>query len=235
METVLVAAKKDYVNQRIQILEDAGFKVAVIDVDAFALESAYEATLEKPSTEETVLMANIGFSKTNFSIIEKGISMVVKDSPIAGGAINKAIMKSLLIDSRTAEKLKILYGLVPTQEKETLPKEAMDVSEAILSVLKDFVTEVKKILQYYVTQTRENKIDRIILCGGSANLKNLIPYLVAELAMPVEKFNPFKNIQGINGVPQEQLTALACAVGLALRKPTDNKPKKQSLPSPITK
>lgn len=223
MEAVLVAAKKDFVNQRIQILEQAGFKVSVIDVDAFAIESAHEANLEALPKEETVLVANMGFSKTNFLILDKGVSIVVKDSPISGQVMNKAIMKSSLADFRTAEKLKILYGIVPKQAAETtqIPKEVSEVSDAILLVLKDFVAEAKKIVQFYVTQGKDKKIDRVVICGGSANIKNLIPYLAQELNLPVEKFNPFKNIQGSQGVPEENLSTLACAVGLALRKPGD--------------
>ena len=233
METVLAAAKKDFVNQRIQILEQAGFKVSVIDVDAFAIESAVEANLESPPKEETVLVANMGFTKTNFSILEKGVSLVVKDSPISGQIMNKAIMKSSLADFRTAEKLKILYGIAPKQATETtpIPKEISEVSDAILAVLKDFVSEAKKIIQFYVTQGKDKKIDRVLICGGSANIKNLIPHLTQELNLPVEKFNPFKNIQGAQGIPEENLSTLACAVGLALRKPGELLIQKQPAPS----
>ena len=227
METVLVAVKKDYVNQRIQILEQAGFKAKVIDVDAFTLEGVFEVNQESPCKEETVLIANIGFSKTNFLILEKGVAAVVKDSPISGQAMNKAIMKATLADFRTAEKLKILYGIAPKQtspaapEAEPASKEVSEVSDAILSVLKDFISEAKKIIQFYGTQGKDKKIDRILLSGGSSNIKNLALHLAGEFNLPVEKFNPFKNIVGSEAIPEDNLSTLSCAVGLALRKPGD--------------
>ncbi|OGR84018.1 MAG: hypothetical protein A2636_02915, partial [Elusimicrobia bacterium RIFCSPHIGHO2_01_FULL_64_10] len=149
METVLVAAKQDLVLQRIEILEGAGFKPAVIDVDAFALESVYESTLGGVPPEETALIANIGSSQTNFMIIEKGVSMVVKDSPVAGASITKTIMKNLGVDLPTAEKLKTAHGLLVTaQEKEDAlgqgNKEAIGVSNSIASVAKSITIEIKK-------------------------------------------------------------------------------------------
>ncbi|MBI3012152.1 MAG: type IV pilus assembly protein PilM [Elusimicrobia bacterium] len=222
METVLVAAKKDFVNQRIEILEGAGFKTAVIDVDAFALESVYEMSQEKHPIEETVLIANIGYSKTNFSIIEKGVTLIVKDSPIAGSAINKAVMKNLLADNRSVEKLKAANGLLLTpEEKETAPKEALGVSEAIVTVMKDFVAEAKKIIQYHTTQGKDKKIDRILLSGGTANTKNLCPFLSSEFGLPVDKLNAFAAVSGSEAIPEMNHAHLCVAVGLALRKPGD--------------
>ena len=222
METVLVAAKKDYVGQRIEILEGSGFKPVIVDVDAFALETVYESTEKQTPMQETVLIANIGFSKTNFSIVEKGISVVVKDSPIAGNTINKSIMKNLGIDANTSEKLKLSYGLIldEKEKQEALAegkKEAVAVSDAVAVTLKDLVTETKKIIQYYATQGKDKKVDRMLISGGSANLKNLIPYLSTELKIPAEKLNPFKKISGIEGVPEEHYSSLGIAAGLALR------------------
>ena len=222
METVLVAAKKDFINQRIEILEGAGFKPAVIDVDAFALESVYEASLDGPANE-TVLIANIGYAKTNFVILENGVSMVVKDSPVSGSAISKGIMKSLGVDSKTAEKLKLTNGLLTPEERELAPKEAQGVADASANVAKDLATEAKKIIQYYVTQGKDKRVSRVLVSGGTANIKNLLPYLGNELGLPVEKLNPFAKIGGAQGIPEEYQSTLAIAVGLAMRHPGDIK------------
>lgn len=227
METVLVAAKQDQVKQRVEILEGAGFKPAVVDVDAFALESVYDAAF--PVTpEETVLIANIGHTQTNFVIIERGLSVVVKDSLISGNSINKAIMKNLGVDARTAEKLKLSNGLlVNPQEKEAAlnegKKEAVGVSNAVASVAKDLITEIKKLVEFYGMQGAERQINRMIVSGGSSNIKNLIPLLSKELNLPVEKLNPFTGIAGAEGVPEEYHATLGVAVGLAMRRPGDVK------------
>ncbi|OGR83702.1 MAG: hypothetical protein A2901_07200 [Elusimicrobia bacterium RIFCSPLOWO2_01_FULL_54_10] len=228
METVLVAAKQDQVNQRTEILEGAGFKPTIIDVDAFALESVYDASFQGVPPEETVLIANIGFTQTNFVIIDKGLSVVVKDSLVAGNSINKAVVKNLGTDIRTAEKLKLANGLLLTpQEKEAAmnegKKEAVAVSNAISSVAKDLTTEIKKLIEFYSMQGTERQVNRVIVSGGSSNVKNLIPHMAKELNLPVERLNPFTGISGTEGVPEEYHTTLGVAVGLAMRRAGDVK------------
>src|SRR6266480_4154016 len=90
METVLVAAKKESVDLRVEILKEAGLQPVIMDLDAFALESAYETLFPAPQSE-TVLFMNIGASFTNMSILEKGVSRVVRDVFIAGNAFTKAV------------------------------------------------------------------------------------------------------------------------------------------------
>ncbi len=227
METVLVAAKKDFVNQRIEILEGAGFKPSVVDVDAFALETAFECTMEGAPNEDTAFVINIGHTKTNFVIIEKGVSMVVKDSPVAGISITKAAMKSLGVDQKTAERLKLAYGIYLTQEEKDAAalredkKEAAGMSDACTAMAKDIVAEAKKIIQYYMTQGKDKKITRGYIVGGGANIKNLAEYMNKELTFPVEKMNPFQKVAGVEGIPEEYQATLAVAVGLAMRQPTD--------------
>ena len=200
------------------------FPLRNIQEDAFALEAIYTLTQDKTPIEEIVLVSNIGHQKTNFVIIEKGVSVVVKDSPISGNSIEKLIMKNLLVDSKVAEKLKLAHGLMlNTEEKEAAGKEGQTVSDAILMTMKDFISETKKIIQYYATQAKDKKINRLLIAGGTSNIKNLANYLSAELNLPVEKLNPLKMISGAQAVPEDAQTTLSIALGLALRKSGDIK------------
>ena len=230
METVLVVAKQELVNSRVEVLESSGFKPVIMDVDAFALESVYESIGENPLVNETILIANIGASQTNFVIVENGLSMAVKDSTIAGNSISKSVMKNLGVDIKVAEKLKLTNGLLITaQEKEQAlnegKKEALGVSNALTTILKDIGTEIKKLIEFYMSQGPERQVNRILLAGGSANIKNLIPYFEKELNLPVNKMNPFANIIGSEGIPEEYQTTLAVACGLARRRAGDIKEK----------
>jgi len=227
METVLVAAKQDSVNQRVEILEEAGFKPVVMDVDAFALESVYDAVFPT-ALQENVLIVNIGRSQTNFVILEKGLSLVVKDSLIAGNSINKVIIKNLGVNPEAAEKLKMSHGLLVTQqEKEsalnTGKRQAIGVSNALAGMANDLISEIKKLIEFYNMRGTEKQINRMIISGGSSNINNLIPLLSKELSLPVEKLNPFIGITGAETVPEEYRATLSVAVGLAMRRPGDIK------------
>ena len=81
--------------------------------------------------------------------------------------------------------------------------------------------EIKKLIEFYNMQGAERQIGRILLCGGSSNIKNLVPYLTKELNLPVERLNPFSQISGSEGIPEDYKANLGVALGLAMRYPGD--------------
>jgi len=83
METILVAAKKEAVQSRLDVFNELGLRLVMVDVDAFALQNAYLASID-PLTEDVVMLVNIGSMITNIAIVEKTISKVVRDIFIAG-------------------------------------------------------------------------------------------------------------------------------------------------------
>lgn len=217
MDTVLVAAKKDSVDLRVDLLRDAGLQPAILDVDAFALENAYEH-LYPSAQSETILFMNIGASFTNMSIVEKGISRVVRDVFIAGNTFTKAIQQQFQCDVKTAEQRKIVHGLT---ENSSDP-ETQQVNEVLLPIARDLLSEVQRSIDFYLSQGPDRSIGKIYLCGGTANLKMLDHFLSNELKMPVEIFNPLLLLQNApTDLSEEQKTLLphmAVAVGLATRR-----------------
>src|SRR5205085_3752620 len=122
--------------------------------DAFALESAYE-TIYPPPQMETVLFMNIGASFTNMSIVEKGISRVVRDVLIAGNTFTKAIQTQFQCDVRTAEQKKIAYGIL---QDETVDAEAQQVVEVLLPVARDLLLEVQRSIDFYLSQGSDRTV-----------------------------------------------------------------------------
>jgi type IV pilus assembly protein PilM len=220
METVLVAAKRDSVDLRIDILREAGLQPVLMDVDAFAMENAYEALFG--SQPETFLFMNIGASFTNMSIIEKGVSRVVRDVFIAGNSFTKAIQRQFQCDIRAAEQKKIAYGLM---ENPNDP-EAQQVNETLVPVAHDLVSEVQRSIDFYISQGSDRSVSKIYLCGGSASLKLLDQFISNELRLPVEIFNPLSMLDNApTDLTEEQSAALpqmAVAVGLATRRERDH-------------
>lgn len=225
METILVAAKREVIQQRLDILKGAGLQPVVIDVDAFALENAYEVNAG-PNSAETVIVINIGANVTNMTILENGVSKVVRDVFVSGSALTKAIQRNFQCDVKTADQLKLKHKLLFTaEEKEQMlaadNKEALQVSTVMLPVIRDLLGEVHRSLDFYLAQGTERAITRALITGGSANLKNLDKYFSQELKIPVEIFDPFTNVEGSESVPPETRSAYAAAVGLATRRVGD--------------
>jgi type IV pilus assembly protein PilM len=227
METVLVAAKKDLVVQRLDVLQAAGLFPMVIDVDSFSLENVNERVRDVKNEPGATLYLNIGHMVTNLSIIEAGITRVVRDIFISGNTFNKAIIKALQVDAAKAEELKRKHGIiVDAAEKEKAlqegQREALGVSQAVATVAKDLVSEVHRSVDFYLSQGPERSIGRIVLMGGSAKLPNLAKHLSAELKVPVGVLDPFTFLKNPPAdLPADLAPSFAVAVGLALRRNRD--------------
>lgn len=216
METVLVAAKKESVDLRVDLLKEAGLQPAILDIDAFAIENVYEQIAPPPQTD-TVLVMNLGASLTNMSIIEKGLSKVVRDVFIGGNSFTKALQRQFQCDVKTAEQKKFTYGLI----EDSPEPEAQQVSEVLAPVARDLLVEIQRSIDFYVSQGTDRTINKILLCGGTANLKMLDQYLNRELKVPVEIFNPFSFVQNppvdLSDEQRSLLPQMAIAAGLAVR------------------
>ncbi|NLO91939.1 MAG: type IV pilus assembly protein PilM [Elusimicrobia bacterium] len=257
IEIALVAAKKQLLDEHLDIVTSAGLLPLVVDVDAFALESLNE---KLGNTEEgpAVMLLNIGHKVTNVAILEKGLTRVSRDIFAAGLAFNKAIAKNLKTDLLSAEQLKHKWGLsaerspaeadlqiIPgagkpsviagedvaagiadagsSPEPSRADQEKQQVSAALREVLKDLVNETRRSVDFYLSQGHKRSIKKILLGGGSANLKNLPEFLAAELKVPVEILNPMAIKSNVlaEEPPADVLPDLCVATGLALRQVGD--------------
>lgn len=226
METILVAAKKDLIDQRLEILTGAGLRPVVVDVDAFTLENAYEATHPPMDIPETVMLVNIGASVTTMVIIENGISRVVRDVFIAGNNINKSLQRIFDCSYEEAEKLKRRGQILvtPDEKEATLAQDDQDslqISNTIVTVLKDLVAEVQRSLDFFLSQNPERQVNRIFLSGGSSGISGIDRYFSQELHTTVEILDPFAGLMG-NDIPEPSLRpSFAVAIGLATRREKD--------------
>ncbi|MBI5630356.1 MAG: type IV pilus assembly protein PilM [Elusimicrobia bacterium] len=227
METVLVAAKKDLIAARLEILQAAGLFPTIVDVDSFALENIYERLRDPKSEMGATLYLNLGHMVTNLSIIENGVTRVVRDIFISGATLTKAITKAMQNDFMKAEELKKAHGIVlEAAEKEKAveqgQQEALAVSQTIVTVVKDLVGEVHRSVDFYLSQGAERSIGRIVLMGGTAKVKNLAKHLTAELKVPVSVLDPLSFLKQIPAdFPKELAPDFAVALGLALRRNRD--------------
>lgn len=226
METVLVAAKKDIIEQRLSTLTTVGLRPVVVDVDAFALEGAYNLTQGTAAQNETVLLINIGANVTTMIIMENGLSRVVRDVFIAGHTINKSLQRIFDCSFEEAEKLKRKGQILvtPDEKEATLAQDDQDslqISNTIVTVMKDLVSEVQRSLDFFLSQNPERQVNRILLCGGSCAISGLDRYFSQELHINVELFDPFSGLSADN-LPEPSLRpAFAVAVGLANRRESD--------------
>jgi type IV pilus assembly protein PilM len=227
METVLVAAKKDLIDQRLGVLTSAKLRPVIVDVDAFCLESAYGANFSPGQEQETVLLINIGANVTTMIIMENGLSRVVRDVFIAGNTINKSLQRIFDCSFEEAEALKKKGQILvtPDEKEATLAQDdqdALQVSNTIVTVMKDLVAEIQRSLDFFLSQNPDRQVNRILLCGGSSKITGIDRYFSQELRLNVEKFDPFMGLLGDDMPDPDLRQAFAVAVGLATRSEGDS-------------
>lgn len=226
METVLVAAKKDLVSSRLDTLLASGLNPAIIDVDSFALENVHERTRDPKEGGAATLYLNLGHMVTNLSIVEHGVTRVVRDVFISGQTMTKSVMKAFQCEAQKADELKKAHGVIvdPAEKERALSegnRDALGVSQAITQVTRDLVSEVHRSVDFYLSQGPDRTIGRIALTGGTARTTNLDKHLAAELKVPVAVLDPLSFVQGGNLVPEALRSSFSVAVGLALRRNRD--------------
>lgn len=227
-DVVLAASKRDIVQQHVDVLKMAGLPPHIVDVDAFSLENLHASMAPPEGEPGGALYLNIGHQVTNLSIIESpGVTRVARDVFIAGLSFTRGCQKALQGDAAAAEAAKRKHGILATAEEKEQAlsegnREALAVSQALSKAADELLKEVHRSVDYYLSQGTERSIARVVLTGGSANLKGLAPYMSNELKVPVEVLNPFAFLPDKGAaVEAEALPALAVATGLALRKLKD--------------
>jgi len=219
MDVLLVAAKKDMINDYTSVCAEAGLTATVVDVDAFAVQNAFEANYDG-NPHDTVVLVNVGAAVSNINVISRGVTTFTRDITMGGNAFTEEIQKQLNISYDEAEALKVggqgeSDALVP-----------QEVERVIQGVAEQLGGEIQRSLDFYASTAADGKITRALLSGGTARVPALFKTVEARAGVPVEILNPFKNIE-IDNKKFDPAVILAAApsaavgVGLALRRPGD--------------
>ena len=219
MDVLLVAAKKDMINDYTSVCAEAGLAATVVDVDAFAVQNAYEASYE-PAPGETVVLINVGAAVTNVNILANGTTTFTRDVTMGGNSFTEEIQKQLNISYDEAEALKIGGQ---GESDAVVPQE---VERVIQGVAEQLAGEIQRSLDFYAATAGDHRIGRVYLSGGTARIPALFKTIEARAGVPVEVLNPFKAIDIDNRkFDAMDLThaaaSAAVAVGLALRRAGD--------------
>ncbi len=219
MDVLLVAAKKDMINDYTSVCAEAGLSAAVVDVDAFAVQNAFEVNYELPAGE-TVVLINVGAAVTKINIVANGITTFTRDITMGGNAFTEEIQKQLNISYDEAEALKV------GGQGETDAVVPQEVERVIQGVAEQMAGEIQRSLDFYAATAADSRVARVHVSGGTARIPALFRVIEQRAGVPVEILDPFKSIEvdpkRFDGaVISAAAPSAAVAVGLALRRAGD--------------
>jgi type IV pilus assembly protein PilM len=220
MDVLLVAVKKDMINDYTSVVSEAGLVPVVVDVDAFAVQNCYESNYEMPSGE-TIVLINAGASVVNINIIANGVTTFTRDVTIGGNQYTEEIQKQLNVSYEEAEALKI--GGNRADSDAVVPQE---VERVMGTVAEQMAGEIQRSLDFYAATAADSHVAKVFLSGGTAKIPALFKTIEQRVGVPVEILNPFKNVEIDNrrfdpAYIMDVAPMAAVAVGLGLRRPGD--------------
>ncbi|MBI2189268.1 MAG: type IV pilus assembly protein PilM [Acidobacteria bacterium] len=212
MDVLLVAAKKEKIGDYTGVIAQAGRTPVIVDVDAFALQNAYEVNYGLEA-QEVVVLLNAGASAININILQGDQSVFTRDVSMGGNAYTEAVQKELDLPFEAAE-----------QVKRGVPVDGATFEDArpvLHAVTENVLLEIQKTFDFFKATASSDRIDRIMLSGGASRVDGFREMLQDRFGITVEDFNPFRTIGWDGkklGDAAEVAPTAAVAVGLALRR-----------------
>ena len=224
MEVVLVAIKSDLLNEINSAVESSGLKTSVVDVGPMALCNAFRYSYSDQSG--CSLLIDIGARTTNLLFIESG-KVFSRSISIGGATITSAIAKDFNESFGEAEIRKKRDGFVSLggNYAEPTDPDVSRVSKVIRNTMTRLHAEISRSISFYRSQQQGEAPVRGFLCGGAANLPYMSEFFQEKLNMPIEFFNPLRNVSVGAGVKIEEASkhahVLGELIGLSLREVTN--------------
>jgi type IV pilus assembly protein PilM len=216
MDVLLVAAKKEKIGDYTSVIAQAGRTPVIVDVDAFALQNAFEANYGLNPAQVVVLL-NAGASAININILQGDQSVFTRDISMGGNAYTEAVQKELDLPFDAADAL-----------KKGIPVDGAtfeDAQPVLRAVTENVLLEIQKTFDFYKASASTDQIDRIMLSGGASRVDGFAQMLQERFNAPVEEFDPFRTVnwdmKKLGGDPADVASTAAVAVGLALRQVSD--------------
>jgi type IV pilus assembly protein PilM len=215
-DTIVAAAKNDLIDGFSDLLKQAKLNVRIVDLNVIALSNIFEEVMKDDLEEysDGTLLLDFGAQSTKIIVYKRGGPIFTKEIPVGGGLVTEEIQRQMGVSYAEAEDLK-----TTTDENGNLPQEILNIIEV---QLEQQLAEVRKNINFYVSQGGAEKVNYCFVTGGSSLLPGLIDKLSEIAGIPVERldvFSRFKIDEKRINVNLEDLNAIApVVIGLAMRK-----------------
>ena len=221
MDLLLVAAKRDQIEEYAQLARNAKLKPMVCDIDAFTVQNLFEYSRTLPR-DQTIALINIGASLSSLNIIANGVSAFTREIANGGNGITEEIQKQLNVPHDQAEAYKCGGSASADDPSRAgmVPQQVVQVIEAVSDTI---AAEIQRSLDFFMATSGEGEIARIYVTGGSANLAALARAIERRARVSVETWSPVEKltIEAKEVDPmllQARAAQLSVALGLSLRK-----------------
>jgi type IV pilus assembly protein PilM len=222
VQVLLVAVRKDITDPYIDVFQEAGLRLNVLETSSFALIRTIREQLRQFTPQEAAAVVDIEFESTEISIVVDGVPHFSRTVPIGTFQIQSSLSRAMnLPPSRNTE---LLQGMtVPVQSMDTVGSPQMGNTNpgttAMLRVLGELSDELRRSIDFYLNQGEEMEVAQLLLAGPGASIGQLDEFFAQRLSLPASQIDPITalSLEVDEEIPEEQRPGLATVIGLGLR------------------
>ena len=189
MDVMLVAAKREVVDQYVQVVKDAGLKPVAVDTDCFAVQNAFEVNYQLPDNQ-LICLIHIGAENLNINVISYGVNTFTRDLQLGGDSYTREIQKQMGTSHQEAEAYKLGSGDIGGNQ--IIPQ---DVQRILVMMSEQIASEINRSLEFHLATSGETRFNKIYLSGGAARLSTLADEIAKKTNTPVELLDPFHSVE----------------------------------------
>lgn len=213
-EVMIAATRKEKVEDRVAVAESAGLKAIVMDIEAFAQQSALGLVVKQlpnAGKDMNVAIVDVGANVMNVSVMRNDQSIYTREQAFGGNQLTQDIVARYGMSAEEAENAKRSGGLPDDFE-----------SEVLRPFMENLSMEVQRALQFFFTSTQYHSVEQILLAGGSAVIPGMDEVVHTRTQVPTMVANPFASMQASPRIQLKKLMvdapSLIVACGLAMRR-----------------
>jgi len=214
VEVLIAASRKEKVEDRVAVAEAAGLKALVMDVESYAMQTAFELIrqqLPNDGRDQNVAVIDLGASIMNITVLRNDQAVYAREQAFGGHQLTQDIARHYGLSPEEAESAKRSGGLPDSYETEVLRP-----------FMENAALEIQRAMQFFFTSTQFNSIEHILLTGGTSTLQGLEDMVSSRTRVNAMVANPFANMSISPRIQLKRLIsdapALMIACGLAMRR-----------------
>jgi type IV pilus assembly protein PilM len=214
MEVLIAASRKEKVEDRVAVAEAAGLKALVMDVESYAMQTAFELIrqqLPNEGIDQNVAVVDIGAAIMNITILRNDQGVYTREQAFGGNQLTQDIARHYGLSQEEAENAKRSGGLPDSFEAEVLRP-----------FMENAALEIQRAMQFFFTSTQYNSVEHVLLTGGTSTLPGMEDVVSTRVRINTMVANPFANMSISPRIQLKRLIsdapALMIACGLAMRR-----------------
>ena len=214
VEVLIAASRKEKVEDRVAVAEAAGLKALVMDVESYAMQTAFELIrqqLPNDGVDQNVAVVDIGAAIMNITVLRNDQATYTREQAFGGNQLTQDIARHYGLSQEEAENAKRSGGLPDSFEAEVLRP-----------FMENAALEIQRAMQFFFTSTQFNSVEHVLLTGGTSTLPGFEDVVSTRVRINTMVANPFANMSISPRVQLKRLIsdapALMIACGLAMRR-----------------